>query len=115
VPTKKRRIGPRQIRHAAAMPAGCAWWLRNGRSPSIAEARELGLTERDVWLISNLHYARPIASGWTRADLRELGYGPQIDDHVAHGRCPADGWRTPPSAEVIELPRKSAEPAESLG
>jgi hypothetical protein len=48
-----------------------------------------------TWMVSNLHYDRAVAPGnWTRAGLRELGYGPQIDAHIAAGRCPADGWRS---------------------
>jgi hypothetical protein len=69
-----------------------------------------------VWIASNLHYARPIVTGWSRADLRQLGLGDLIDQHVAAGRCPTDDWRTTPSAEVIQLQRKSArKPAENLG
>jgi hypothetical protein len=73
------------------------------------EAAALGLTEADVWDASKLHYDRPVVKGWTRADLRELGYGKAIDQHIQAGFCAPDGCRRrPSSAEVVKSPREWA-------
>jgi hypothetical protein len=64
---------------------------------------------RDGWQISLLHFdhsTAPSSKFWTRADLREAGYGAAIDAHIAARRMPADGWRRPLSADVIPLERK---------
>jgi hypothetical protein len=103
MPTTRRRVGRPMIR--GPMPAGARWWLEHGRSPSIAEAPALGLTTADIWIASCLHFVRPTAGWLSRATLRELGYGPQIDQHVAHGRCPPDDWRHKYSAQVVPLGR----------
>jgi hypothetical protein len=85
VPVKLRRAKGRR-RRADQVPAAVHWWLENGCT---AEGNDA-----DAWLVSNLHFDRTVAPGcWTRADLRELGYGSRIDAHIAAGRCPQDGWR----------------------
>jgi hypothetical protein len=48
--------------------------------PAVAEWLERGDNPRASWVVSNLHYDRTVQPGcWTRADLRDLGYGPQLD------------------------------------
>lgn len=92
MPTKRRRVGVRRHRHAADVPPAVMWWLENGRP--------LEGGNRDAWAVSNLHFDRAVVSGWTRLDLRELGYGDRIDALGAAGKCPPDGWRKPRLATV---------------
>jgi hypothetical protein len=103
MPTTRRRIGRPLIR--GQMSAGVLWWLQNGRPLSISEAFDLGLTERAAWQAS-AHYVHPVVPGstiWSRQGCRAAGYGELIDQHIAAGRCPADGWRTVPTALVLPL------------
>jgi hypothetical protein len=85
MPVKLRH--PKGRRHRAdQVPAAALWWLENGCTADGDDA--------DAWLVSNLHYDRSVAAGyWTRADLRELGFGAEIDRLIEAGRCPPDGWR----------------------
>lgn len=95
MPTKRRKHGAPQLRHADAMPICVQHWLVTGRT--------VPGNDSDAWQTSILKYDRALVSGtkfWTRQDLRELGYGDRIDAHVAAGRCPPDGWRTPGLAAV---------------
>jgi hypothetical protein len=89
------------------IPEGAIWWLRNGRPLLTREAETMGCfgdPSRAAWQASCLHFVRPIAAEstfWSRADLRELGYGAAIDAHVQAGRCPPDDWRAGPTALVL--------------
>jgi hypothetical protein len=61
MPTNRQRIRRPRIR--GQVPQGALWWLQHGRSPALAEAAALGLSEGDCWLASNLHFDRA-TSGW---------------------------------------------------
>jgi hypothetical protein len=116
VPTKRRKVGTVRLRRTDQVPHSVRWWLHHGRSIGVAEAHTLDMGIRDAWQVSLLHFDRstaPNAAFWTRAHVREAGYGAVIDAHVAAGKCPADGWRKPPSAEVIDLARHAAKPQRS--
>jgi hypothetical protein len=60
----------------------------------MAQAAEIGFEDPEsaAWDASNLHFVRPVVSGLARARLRELGYGRQIERHIAAG-APPDDWR----------------------
>ncbi len=109
MPTKRRKLGAQRLRRTDQMPLSVRWWLHNGQSIGIAEAIALDFGDHDAWQVTVLHFAHLTAPGskfWTRADLREAGYGAAIDAHIAARRMPADGWRRPLSADVIPLERK---------
>jgi hypothetical protein len=42
-----------------------------------------------------------VVVGWTRADLRELGFGEMIDEHIRAGRSAPDDWRTRYRAPIV--------------
>jgi hypothetical protein len=93
MPTKRRRVGAKRLRHADAVPVAVQWWLEHGRTIGILEARMLDLGDAAAWEVSCLHFARRTVSGWTRADLRALGFGPRIDAHISAAACPPDRWQ----------------------
>jgi hypothetical protein len=89
--TKRRRLGARR-RHLM-ISEGVAWWLEHGKPLGIAQAEALGCFEdpaKAAWDASNLYYVRGNARQ-LRARLREHGFGPVIEGHIANG-APPDDW-----------------------